>query len=250
MGNSRQDKTQSRSFIYVVPFWHGGDDARLVGQRVSDYICLQAGATPTTSLPTCSTPSHFPVASGQRPQNKAAGQWSLLWRSADWMWFPSRAAIARWNVPSGGLGGQREWNCVKLCVADWGLCQVREEKKHKNTHVENQTPGQSPSLSHFLVYLGHNAGPHQVPHTQLCDRVTQLTSGASQSISVYTPHCRCFFSPGSQSSAVMVTEGGSGVPSQLCLCRAGTGGQRARPGLAQRPAGERRRAVDLTEKMK
>lgn len=78
-----------------------------------------------------------PPPSGRGSCNTRTGQWSLLWPSADLMWFHSRAAIARRNVPSGLWGTERA--LVKLCVADRGLCQVREiisgeeERKKKNT---------------------------------------------------------------------------------------------------------------------
>lgn len=120
---SARQNTELPFYIFFVPFWHGGDDARLAGQRVSVY--LQVRATPTTSLPTCRPPlPTCPPPSGRGSCNTPTGQWSLLWPSADLMWFHSRAAIARRNVPSGLWGTERA--LVKLCVADRGLCQVRE----------------------------------------------------------------------------------------------------------------------------
>lgn len=72
----------SAALFFFVPFWHSGDDARLAGQRVSDGVYLQVGATPTTSLPTCQL---FSSQSGRGSRNTPTGQWSLLWPSADLM---------------------------------------------------------------------------------------------------------------------------------------------------------------------
>lgn len=165
-----ETKHRAALLFFFVPFWHGGDDARLAGQRVSVY--LQVRATPTTSLPTCRPPCQLAPRppSGRGSCNTPTGQWSLLWPSADLMWFHSRAAIARRNVPSGLWGTERA--LVKLCVADRGLCQVREiisgeeerkKKKHKNTHVENQTPGPSPSLSQFFILFRTQRWPAPSP---------------------------------------------------------------------------------------
>lgn len=162
--SARQNTELFFYLFFFASFWHGGDDACLAGQRVSDYVCLQVGATPTTSLPTCPPPPYLPLPSDWGSQNTAIGQWSLLWPSADWMWFHSRAAIAQWNVLLRG----RENACE---LVRWRLRWERlflEREKNIKTHVENQTPGQSPRLSRFLVYLGPNAGLHRVPHTHSC----------------------------------------------------------------------------------
>lgn len=80
MENSRKDKTQSCSFLFfffffLVPFWQGGDDARLVGQRVSDDVCLQVGATPTSSLHTAVCLRSMLVE--LQWQNNTTHQWSV-----------------------------------------------------------------------------------------------------------------------------------------------------------------------------
>lgn len=96
METSRRDKTQSCPFIFFVPFWHGGDDARLAGQRVSVY--LQVRATPTTSLPTCRPPCQ--LVPPERPR---------VLQHTDWTMEPF-VAVSRFNVIS-QQGGDSAAKC-------------------------------------------------------------------------------------------------------------------------------------------
>lgn len=119
-------ETKHRAALLFFFLFLSGTAAMTHVWRANEFQSIyKSGPRPPLPCQLAGPPCQLaPPPSGRGSCNTPTGQWSLLWPSADLMWFHSRAAIARRNVPSGLWGTERA--LVKLCVADRGLCQVRE----------------------------------------------------------------------------------------------------------------------------